>query len=126
MSTLEFNTTYSAVTGEHVGGLCIPTLEADSGIDAEGCDVLIDGMPDNLTTDWRAITGKTGQYGYSGAVMHPSETADDDIIREWVREAGGDVFAIVEVFPELDEQDNDDYSDESSIGWVIIYRPAED
>ena len=68
MSNFEFDTAYSAITGECIAGEYVPTVEHD-----ETADIL------------------------RGAVLHPSETADDDTIREWVRDAGGDMFAIVAV-----------------------------
>lgn len=115
METIEFDTAYSAVTGERTGDY-VPTVESD---DAE--DVLIDGMPPAYPTEdgWHALTGYTRQYGYRGAVMHPSETADDDTIREWVRDAGGDVFAIVTVEAPCTP---DDQCNHAPAGWAVIYR----
>lgn len=125
MSNFEFDTGYSAITGAHVPGLYTPYAEADSAIDVDGCDVLLDGLSNNLA-DWDIITGYTQQHGYRGAIMHPSETADDDTIREWVREAGGDVFALVVVdFPcECpDPAACEEFGcDPEPAGWAIIYR----
>ncbi|WP_217181602.1 hypothetical protein [Streptomyces sp. AC495_CC817] len=121
MSTLEFDSTYSAITGQHVGGIYIPSVEDDGAFDADGYDVLIDGMPDNLSTGWRALKGYTSQHGYRGCIMHPSETMSDDAIREAVRDAGGDVFAIVAV-------ENGEYGDDyepDAVGWAVIYRSAD-
>lgn len=130
MSTFEFDCTYSAVTGEHVGGIYVPTVEH-----SDAHDILIDGGPTrarsngdmDVNSGWDALTGYTQQHGYRGAVMHPSETMGDDAIREAVREAGGDVFAIVEVSPdglsyECDSETCD--ADHSPIGWAVIYRAA--
>lgn len=129
--SIEFDTAYSAITGEPVPGVYIPHAEADSAIDAEGCDVLLDGLPDNLS-EWEQITGYTQQFGYRGAIMHASECPTDDQIREWVREAGGDVFALVVVDNPCEcanPGDDDDCfqcdgSDTSPAGWAIIYREA--
>lgn len=130
MSNLEFDIGYSAITGEHVPGLYPPHAEADTALDVDGCDVLLDGLPDNLS-EWGQITGKTGQYGYRGAIMHPSENPTDDQIREWVREAGGDVFALVVVESPCDPcfPDDPDHCvlygcDATPAGWAIIYREA--
>lgn len=132
MATLEFDSIYSAITGEHIGGY-VPHVEADTGIDVDGCDILIDGMPDNLS-EWGQVTGKTGQHGYRGAIMHASETADDDTIRAWARDAGGDLFAIVVVSGHDDAEpvfpDEPDYCDDygcahQPAGWAIIYRDAD-
>lgn len=141
MSDFEFHATYSAVSGEYVGGY-VPHVEHDTAYDfrADGTDVLFDGNPDNLS-EWSAITGKTRQHGYRGAIMHPAETADDDAVREWVREAGGDLFALVEVdgcehdgAPHDEctcvDCDNAIYCQEYGcptppMGWAIIFQPAE-
>lgn len=140
MSNFEFDLTYSAITGEYVGGY-VPHVEADSAYDADGIDVLIDGNPENLA-EWSAIAGKTHQHGYRGAIMHPSETADDETVREWVRDNDGDLFAIVEVSGcehaahvigdecTCDECNDAVYCQEYGCpsppaGWAIIYRPAE-
>jgi hypothetical protein len=81
-------------------------------------DVCHDPDSDVYVSDgWSVITGKTGQYGYRGAAMHPSETADDATVLEWVRESGGSVFAIVEV-----RDENWDYPEGDPIGWAIAYR----
>lgn len=129
MSNFEFHAVYSAHTGEHVGGY-VPHVEADSGIDVDGCDVLIDGVPDNLS-EWDQIVGKTGQYGYRGAIMHASETADDETVLQWVRDAGADVFALVPVAVSHDLTDDGDDDechafgcDHGDAGWAIIYRAA--
>lgn len=70
---------------------------------------------------WRCFTGMTGQYGYHGAVMHPSEYIGSGIaqvIAEHAADNPGAVFAIVtvEVLP-----DDDDEEPEPA-GWAIAYR----
>ena len=126
MEYLEFGTAYSAVTGDLTGDY-VPYVEHD-----ESHDILIDGH-DGDTSEWRAIIGKTGQYGYRGAVMHPSEYASDDMIRAWVQEAGGDVFAVVAVEAPCTEDEpcfddlgrvwcEDNGCDAPPAGWAVIYR----
>ena len=127
MEDLEFDTAYSAATGERTGDY-VPYVEHD-----EDGDILIDGIP-YRDSEWRAIIGKTCQYGYRGAVMHPSEYASDDMIRAWVREAGGDVFAVVAVeapctgdepcFPDEPEYCRETGCDAPPAGWAVIYRVA--
>lgn len=128
MTILEFDSTYSAITGEHVGGHYIPTVES-----GQIADVLIDGVGlidgPGPATEWRALTGYTRQQGYQGAVMHSSETMNDNAIREAVRDAGGDVFAIVAVesCQHADEPDSTcAYAgcDCELAGWAVIYRKA--
>lgn len=103
MSTFDFDSAYD-IHGEPVN-VYVPEVlndpETDIHIAAEG---------------WYAVVGNTGQYSYRGAVMHPSETASDAAILEWVREREGTVFAIVEV------RDNEGNYGSDPIGWAVIYR----
>jgi hypothetical protein len=99
----------------------IPTVEVTLDIDSDGIDVLIDGMPDNLS-EWSTLTGYTGQYGYRGAVMHPSELWQPAMLEELagLADTGDDaitLFAVVEV-----RDDDGSYPDGDAIGWAVIYR----
>lgn len=127
METIEFNATYSALTGEHVGTWYIPYVTYS---DSEG--MLIDDIPRARVEDWHALTGhRSFAFGAGNAdpIFEPAETATDDQIREWVREAGGDVFAVVTVespcgYCESGEpmEHNCEISDPA--GWAVIYRDA--
>lgn len=132
MSSFEFDSTYSAVTGEHIGGLYIPTVEH-----SETDDILIDGEASTrsdrheINSGWHPLTGYTQQHGYRGAVMHASESVSDERLREWVREAGGDVFAIVAVEVEQCDTfishggcDCDNACPAEPAGWAVVYRDA--
>lgn len=120
METIEFDGVYSAVTGERVRTEWAPDVMNDPSSDIA---VYGDG--------WHALTGYTQQHGYRGAVMHPSETADDDTIREWVRDAGGDVFALVVVESPCgdgcqDAADCEEYGHTGEpAGWAAIYQDAD-
>lgn len=120
MSTYDFDTAYSAVTGEQHLGESIPTVEIDNDA-VHG--VLLDGAPRTTAIEypgkWYALTGYSQQHGYRGAVMHPSETMSDEAVREAVREAGGDLFALVEV-----RDEDGSYPDGDAIGWAIVYKAA--
>lgn len=79
-------------------------------------DITIDG-------DWSALTGHTGQYAYSGAVMHPSEQWGDwaiTALTEIAQQTGQPLaFSVVEV------RDTDGcYPDGDPIGWAVTYRAA--
>jgi hypothetical protein len=50
---------------------------------------------DIISNDWEALTGMTGQHGYNGAVMHPSEFIGAGIARLLVESPG--TFAAVVV-----------------------------
>lgn len=107
MSAFEFDTAYSAVTGEQHLGENIPDVQLDPTADVY------------VSSGWMALTGYTQQHGYRGAVMHPSETMSDEAVREAVREAGGDLFAIVEV-----RDEDGSFPDGDAIGWAVVYKAA--
>lgn len=70
--------------------------------------------------NWTAITGFTGQYSYSGAVMHASEQVSRDIadhLAELAEDNPSTVFAIVTVEVHADEDDEDP----EPAGWTIVH-----
>ena len=74
---------------------------------------------------WEALTGMTGQYGYNGAVMHPSECVGEGIgarLLEIAQDSGEfETFAlvVVEVFP------TDDDPEPEPAGWAILHYVGE-
>ena len=126
MSAFEFGTAYNTATGNPAADVYYtPGVEH-----SDAHDILIDGIPLRMA-DWRALTGYTRQHGYRGAVMHASETATDAQIREWVAEAGGDIFALVEVSGHDDDEpvfpDEPDYCQTNGCahepaGWAILWQ----
>lgn len=84
-----------------------------------GSDVSIDGA-----SEWDALTGMTGQFSYTGAVMHPSETFGRGMaerIAEMCDDAREDgktlAWACVEV-----RDDDGDFPEGDPIGWAVVYR----
>lgn len=73
---------------------------------------------------WTLETGWTGQYSYSGAIMHPSEYIGGRM-EEYIRETPGHWVALsVELHPSEDDPEYNNGSGESeSAGWVLAYRP---
>lgn len=102
-------------------------------IDAEGRITEPEGapMPPDIWDDprgdvsvegeWDVLRGFTGQYGYRGAVMHPSEQWGEWAVAELTRLAAGSddpvLFVVLEV-PEADGR----YPDGDPIGWVVAHR----
>lgn len=60
------------------------------------------------------LTGYTGQYGYNGPVMHPSEYVGGGLERDSLADPGWYVVTAV-----VDDEDYEPY------GWAIAYLPAE-
>lgn len=63
-------------------------------------DTLVDGVPYAEHDQWRALTGYTGQYGYHGPMLHPSEVPSAGMAEgmfgdpeEW-EEAGSGVYVM--------------------------------
>lgn len=87
-----------------------PTVEHD-----DEDDILIDGVPAS-DSEWWAISGMTGQYGYNGAVMHSSEYISGGMAEALYRLRDGDsrmVFVVTTV--ETDDP-------ERPAGWTVLYR----
>ena len=69
---------------------------------------------------WSLLTGFTGQYGYRGATMHPSEFIGgrlEDHIRE---NAGYYVAVTVDGLGATEDEDA-----EGPIGWAVAFKEAE-
>ncbi|WP_147265794.1 hypothetical protein [Nocardia puris] len=67
--------------------------------------------------DWELLTGWTGQWNYSGPVMHPSEFVGGRLADHILTTPGTYVTVVV---TDLDELDADGES--ALAGWAIAYR----
>jgi hypothetical protein len=67
---------------------------------------------------WELQSGYSGQYGYSGPVMHPSEYIGGGLERD-IRSTPGLWVALVN-YVTTDGDDEDDID-----GWAVAYREAE-
>jgi hypothetical protein len=88
-----------SLTGEP--GVYAPEVYNDDDHDIE---IMGDG--------WTALTGYTGQYGYHGAVMHPSEYLGGRLAADILTTPGVYVCTVVEVL--------DDDDDPEPAGWVVL------
>lgn len=61
---------------------------------------------------WRLLTGFTGQYGYAGPIMHPSEYIGGGLERHILENPGYHVAVVV----------YDDSPDSEVVGWAVAYR----
>lgn len=65
-----------------------------------------------VSDEWEAMTGYTGQHGYNGAVMHPSETLSGGLAYDILNESHGDIYVVVAVL----DYDNP----EALVGWAVL------
>lgn len=64
---------------------------------------------------WELLTGFTGQYGYSGPLMHPSEYVGGGLEKHIRETPGVYVACVADVQPDGAEESE-------SVGWVVAYR----
>jgi hypothetical protein len=69
---------------------------------------------------WELLTGYSGQYGYSGPVMHPSESIGGRLEMDIRNTPGYYVALVVDDIDELNTSD-DDY-ESIPVGWAVAYR----
>lgn len=78
---------------------------------------------------WEPVTGFTGQYGYNGPVMHPSEIMSNSSMEEFVRENPG-TYALVVPYngdsPSEDDEDYDESEDPFIDGWMLLKKEDTD
>lgn len=94
--TVNSDGTVTAITSYFV-----PSVWSD-----DDSDIVID------SSDWSALSGYTGQHGYSGAVMHSSEYFGGKLYEDVMTTPG--TYALVEV---RDLEDEDD-----TAGWCVLRR----
>lgn len=63
-------------------------------------------------------TGYSGQYLYSGPIMHPSEFIGGSLERDIREQAGYYVSVVVDCMPENEHGEHD------SAGWAVLYRES--
>ena len=75
--------------------------------------------PGEVIEGWEPIRGITGQYGYNGAVMHPSEYIGAGLCKSMAEDGG--IFCI-EYVQNIDI--NDDTYEDNLVGWCLLKRVA--
>lgn len=95
-----------------------PEVWQDYDIDEDGyahCRM----EPVILDKDWTLLTGHTGQYGYNGAVMHPSEYIGGGLADYILDNPGLYVSLIVELSFDEDEEVAEQ---DTLVGWAIARK----
>jgi len=68
--------------------------------------------------DWTLLRGFTGQYSYSGAIMHDSEYIGGRL-EDHIRENAGYYVAVM-----VDGWPADDESESTPVGWAVAFHEA--
>lgn len=103
-------------------------LSVDKDGNGVGEETIDDTTWNEPQTTWEAVNGYSGQYGYSGPTMHPSEYLGGGMARD-VLEDEGAVYVVttVECHPnwEIDEDDEEDVFQgqivqDNPAGWMLL------
>jgi hypothetical protein len=83
----------------------------------------------DMSEGWTLLSGFTGQFGYNGPVMHPSEYVGGGLERH-IRETPG-YYVVLLVEGRCDYDGSTDCTPESGCdcepaGWAIAYKPLDD
>lgn len=70
---------------------------------------------------WEVLTGHTGQQGYTGAVMHPSELWSRCHVEDLLRLADHPGHALLFTCVEVRDEDGS-LPDGDPIGWAVAYK----
>jgi hypothetical protein len=68
--------------------------------------------------DWQLMDGYSGQYGYSGPIMHASEFIGEGLARDILATPG--LYVALVDYATLDGPDDDSVS-----GWAVAFREAD-
>jgi hypothetical protein len=74
---------------------------------------------------WILLDGYSGQYGYSGPIMHPSEYIGGRMARDILARPGLYVTLVAEYSCE-ECLTRDDCQEDHWQGWAVAFRPTED
>lgn len=86
-------------------------------LDADG--QCVDDEIHDLPDGWTLLRGYTGQYGYNGPVMHPSEFIGGRLARDILSTPG--MYAAVVV----DGLEPEETGDDTNIGWAVAFKETE-
>lgn len=89
----------------------------------------LDGEEILSTIPWQYVNGFSGQYGYSGPVMHPSEYIGGGIERHITENPG--LYVAVAIYPTLEEQlavleEDEELGNAEPYGWAVLFLDPDD
>ena len=110
MTDVEFGVAFTVHpdgTWSETSGLYVPEVADDPD-----ADVFIADMAGDR---WEPLTGMTGQYGYHGAVMHPSELPGDGMAQRLLDIAADEEEPVAFALQAVWDVDTD-----TDTGWVVL------
>jgi hypothetical protein len=106
-------------TIESVPNIWAPEINIYGDIDGQvDSDSEADMVADVAGQGWQLLTGFTGQYSYSGSIMHPSEFIGGGL-EDFILETPGYYAAVV---VDLQPYDHDSSEESENVGWAVAYR----
>jgi len=75
-----------------------------------------------LGDDWSLLTGYTGQYGYNGPTMHPSEFIGGGLARDILAQPG----YYVALLSCADDTDDPEADDDNLAGWAVAFKESDE
>lgn len=99
-------------------GIYAPEVVVDMDADGQVTDEAERALFDRLRTEgWEVMNGYSGQHGYSGPIMHSSEFIGGQMEWDILANPGYYVCMVVDCLGE------DEFTDDSPAGWVVLHRP---
>lgn len=106
----------NGVVHDHLPGVYAPELIMATDGDGQILDEHeADFIEQAKRQGWQLLSGWTGQHGYRGVVMHPSEFVGG-ALADHIRETPG-TYVVVSV------ECDDDTGHDIPAGWAVAYRP---
>ena len=115
MTDVEFGTVFTVYpdgTWSLTPELYAPEVNNDPGADVYVADMAGDR--------WEALAGMTGQYGYNGAVMHPSELPGEGMAQRLLDIAADEERPVSFALQTAWDADTD-----TDIGWAVLQSVQE-
>ena len=73
---------------------------------------------ETVTPGWTLLNGYSGQYGYSGPIMHSSEYIGGGMARDILAEPG--LYVALVAYGSTDDESDDE--DDNVIGWAVARK----
>lgn len=130
-SAIDFDSPFRVVSTSDSGetiiegapGIYAPDVTLFVGRDGNGVgEEEIDYRPWNESTRWQAITGYSGQQGYSGPTMHASEYLGGNMARDVLADIGSTYVAVtVECLANWDATEEEEMEvRDNPAGWMLL------